>query len=72
MVEINKWADKALYVANQMSMSYFQKCPLLCQQFPSKRLFCFWSVQFGQVNHVGTANLPKLVPQTVKSSSVTG
>ena len=34
-----KGADKTLHVANQMSMSYFLKCPLVCQQSPSKSLF---------------------------------
>ena len=45
-MEVKKRADEALYVANQMSMSDFLKCPLVCQQSPSENLFCLCSVLF--------------------------
>ena len=66
---MEKWADKALYVANQMSMNVFLKCPLVCQQSPSESLFWFCSVLFGPGEGTTCAPLEELLPADIGTTS---
>ena len=70
MLEIKIITDKALSVANQMSMSDFQKCPLVCQQSPTESLFWFCSVLFGPGEGTTCVPLEELLQADIGTSLV--